>query len=238
MISSETIKELATKNQTTETNIVREYVQNLFLKHFYSQDNSGHVLFKGGTALRLIHESPRYSEDLDFNAPADKEDLEHLTKKTLLEMNREGLGLKMTESKKTSGGYLGIIEGVAGEWTTSILINISTRAEATEPEPAMITCLFMPPYLISALQEDSMVEEKISALLQRTKPRDFFDLYFILRKGMSKKTVASHRSRLIKEVEKIDDQKIARELKVFLPKSFWPIIRNLREHLMTELQRR
>lgn len=54
-------------------------------------------------------------------------------------------------------------------------------------------------------------EKKINALLQRKKPRDFFDLYFILRKGISRKTVASHKNRLMdeenlkKEPEKIDE---------------------------------
>ena len=42
-------------------------------------------------------------------------------------------------------------------------------------------------------------EKKINALLQRKKPRDFFDLYFILRKGISRKTVASHKNRLMDE---------------------------------------
>lgn len=239
MISSETIKEFTVKNQTTEMNVVREYIQNLFLSYLYQQDRSEQILFKGGTALRLIHESPRYSEDLDFTGFVIKEkDIETILKRTLVAVNREGIDMKITESKSTSGGYLSIIEGTAGEWKPRILINVSLRPKTVEKEAVLITNPFMPPYLVFSLPENQMVLEKINALLKRKKPRDFFDLYFILRKGISRKIVASHKNKLMSEIKEIDDKAISRELKLFLPRSFWPVIRNLRENLIRELERR
>ncbi len=239
MISSETIKEFTVKNQTTEMNVVREYIQNLFLSYLYQQDRSEQILFKGGTALRLIHESPRYSEDLDFTGFVIKEkDIETILKRTLVAVNREGIDMKITESKSTSGGYLSIIEGTAGEWKPRILINVSLRPKTVEKEAVLITNPFMPPYLVFSLPENQMVLEKINALLKRKKPRDFFDLYFILRKGISRKIVASHKNKLMSEIKEIDDKAISRELKLFLPRSFWPVIRNLRENLIKELERR
>jgi predicted nucleotidyltransferase component of viral defense system len=47
---------------------VREYLQTLILKGIYSQSRSDGLLFLGGTALRLGHALPRFSEDLDFDA--------------------------------------------------------------------------------------------------------------------------------------------------------------------------
>lgn len=47
----------------------RDYVQHLFLSALYAHSQA--LLFKGGTALRVLHRSPRYSEDLDFNATFD-----------------------------------------------------------------------------------------------------------------------------------------------------------------------
>jgi len=47
MITQDTIKKLATKYQTSEFNIAREYSQHLFLSYFYREKHSEKVLFKG-----------------------------------------------------------------------------------------------------------------------------------------------------------------------------------------------
>ena len=239
MISSETIKEFALKNQTTELNIAREYLQNLFLSYFYQQDGSEAILFKGGTALKLIHRSPRYSADLDFSSTvATERDITSVIGKTLIEVNREGVDMSIIETKSTSGGYLAIIAGNVWGWKISILINISLRSKKVEKEAVMITNPFMPSYIALALQEDQIVLEKISALLDRKKPRDFFDLYFMIRAGMSRKIVAAYKAKLMGEVEKIDDKAISNELKLFLPRSYWPVLREFRKSLLKELKRR
>lgn len=110
--------------------------------------------------------------------------------------------MRITESKSTYGGYLAIIEGTAGDWKPRILINVSLRQKKVEKDAVLITNPFMPPYLVFSLREDLLVLEKISALLKRKKPRDFFDLYFILRKGISRKIAASHKNKLMGEIKK------------------------------------
>ena len=66
MIELKTLKQFSNRNQTTLDNVVREYFQHLFLSFLYQEKKSECLLFKGGTALRLIWQSPRFSEDLDF----------------------------------------------------------------------------------------------------------------------------------------------------------------------------
>ena len=66
MIEKSFLQNYAVKKQTGLDNIFREYVQELFLRNFYSQSGSKDFLFKGGTALKLVFGSPRFSEDLDF----------------------------------------------------------------------------------------------------------------------------------------------------------------------------
>lgn len=61
MISEEEIQRLASKYQTSEGNIRREYFQHLFLSYFYQQPKAADIFFKGGTALRLLYQSPRFS---------------------------------------------------------------------------------------------------------------------------------------------------------------------------------
>src|SRR3990172_452987 len=68
MITQETIRKLAVQFRTSEfPNVVREYFQHLFLSQLYKLERADNLLFKGGTALRVIYGSPRFSEDLDFS---------------------------------------------------------------------------------------------------------------------------------------------------------------------------
>lgn len=68
MISNEALEKLATQYQTgVFPNIVREYFQHVFLSELYKLPETEKILFKGGTALRIINGSPRFSEDLDFS---------------------------------------------------------------------------------------------------------------------------------------------------------------------------
>ncbi len=68
MISIETLEKLSKQYQIALfPNIVREYFQHLFLAELYKFPDAGKLLFKGGTALRIVYGSPRFSEDLDFS---------------------------------------------------------------------------------------------------------------------------------------------------------------------------
>ena len=68
MLAPDAIRALATQYHTTDyPNTVREYVQHLFLSAFYKREAATDFLFKGGTALRIVYGSPRFSEDLDFS---------------------------------------------------------------------------------------------------------------------------------------------------------------------------
>src|SRR3989337_839141 len=102
MISWEVLAEAAKKNQTTELNVAREYCQTLFLSSFYQEPGSEHVMFKGGTALRIIYGSPRFSEDLDFSGfRTSQGEIENWVVSALGEMERNAIPVSIAESKKT-----------------------------------------------------------------------------------------------------------------------------------------
>ncbi len=240
MISSEAIKDLSVKNRTNEVNIVREYFQNLFLSYFYQKEKSKNVLFKGGTALRLIYHSPRFSEDLDFTGiEIGTKDVTGIVTETIIDLGREGLDVHILESKSTSGGYLSILDCKIGEWTTRIQIEVSLHREKKHKEGkvVLISNQFIPSYTLVSLSEERLVSEKIDALLKRGKSRDFFDLYFILRERISIKSIVPCKESLLREIYKIDNRTLKMELKIFLPVSFWNILDNLKENLIRELER-
>ena len=66
MLDKETAQDLSKKLNIDLFTIYREYLQLLFLKYFYNQKETDKVYFKGGTALRFLFGSFRFSEDLDF----------------------------------------------------------------------------------------------------------------------------------------------------------------------------
>ncbi len=48
-------------------NLLREYVQAMVLRSLHESEAFVNLCFVGGTALRFIHNLPRFSEDLDFS---------------------------------------------------------------------------------------------------------------------------------------------------------------------------
>ena len=52
----------------------RDYLQHLLLYGLSGRTQG--LVFKGGTALRLVYRGNRYSEDLDFNVAVDAQDLD------------------------------------------------------------------------------------------------------------------------------------------------------------------
>lgn len=59
MITKETIDKLAKQYQMSAfPGVVREYFQHVFLEQLYKLPEAERLLFKGGTALRIIYGSP------------------------------------------------------------------------------------------------------------------------------------------------------------------------------------
>ena len=59
-----------------------ELLQLILLNALYSQKGSEKLFFQGGTAIRWVYGGLRFSEDLDFVTPHEREDIELLLKKT------------------------------------------------------------------------------------------------------------------------------------------------------------
>jgi predicted nucleotidyltransferase component of viral defense system len=231
MLATDEIKRLALKLQTTELNTRREYAQHEFLRFFYQQPNSDQVFFKGGTALRIVYQSPRFSEDLDFDSKLKISELEAIIEVTLVELQKDGVASEIVESKKTSGGYLGIMT-LDGMKTS---LEISNRRQAAG-EIETIVGEFTAPYVLYSLEKTSLVGEKIAALKSRQKPRDFYDLYFMLRAKMLNLEQKKQLGEVVKIIEgtKINFE---RELEIFLPKAYWPVIGDFKQILLREIER-
>jgi len=235
MLSEQQLSEIATRTQGSFINIAREYVQNLFLSHFYSQERSESILFKGGTALRIIYKSPRFSEDLDFSASTiQKKAIEDLLQATMVRLDQEGIEVELEESTATTGGFLCIIKAAAAGHNFNITIEISSRKKKPSGQLILVENPYINNYTVMSLKREELISEKIEALLGRKKPRDFFDLYFMLRADLLPERSVLKKILPVIEATKIDFKK---ELGEFLPKSHQRIIKGFRDTLLSEIKR-
>ncbi len=237
MITYDKIDFIKTKSQTNEQNVRREYFQHLFLFNLYKQERSNNIFFKGGTALRLVFRSPRYSEDLDFSSKkVDLATLENMVENTLVEIERSGIETDIKESKNTTGGYLAIANFRAWKLDMSLKIEISSRDTNPVGTLSSVENEYIPTYSITTLEKSTITTEKVTALLTRGKPRDFYDIYFLLRANLltSENKLQLQQIHAVLQSTKIDFDK---ELKIFLPQSHWGLIENFKQILSDELKR-
>ncbi len=238
MVTEDQIQKLATKYQTSQLNVMREYLQHLFLSYFYQLPQTGEIYFKGGTALRIIYQSPRFSEDLDFSTnKKDVAGIENSLVEVLEEIEKENIEGNLQEAKTTIGGYLSIIDFMLFGQVVPIQIEISFRDRGNRGEIIGITdSNYVPPYNIVLQVEEQLIDEKMRVLLGRKKPRDFYDLYFILRSRM---LPPEKKDFLLQVLKNLREAKInfGVELKQFLPKTHWVIIRDFKQTLKREIER-
>ena len=235
MLSEQQLSEIATKTQSGFINVAREYIQNLFLNYFYAQEGSGSILFKGGTALRILYKSPRFSEDLDFSTPTiHKKIIEDLLQETMIRLDQEGIQVSLKESTATTGGFLCILNTQIARHKFDISIEISSRKKKLSGQLVLVENPYIDNYTVMSLKREELISEKIEALLNRKKPRDFFDLYFMLRANLMPEKSVLKKILPVIEATKIDFKK---ELGEFLPQSHQRIIKGFRDTLLSEIKR-
>jgi len=234
MLDIKFLQDLAVKKQTNELSIYREYCQHLFLSYFYSKKGSDKFLFKGGTALRIVFESPRYSVDLDFSTESiSVEKIENLLLSVIQDLQNEGLTiLKIPASEQTTGGYISFLDFTSNVFNPRIQINIQKKdANSLAGSSKLVVNDFTPPYTIVYLNDAILISEKIEAFLTRenAKERDFFDLYFILNDNQIRNLVKRDnqlKGRILERLNAVDDNQIRNGLKDLLPINFQNLLIN------------
>jgi len=182
MLSIKNLEKFTKQAQTSIQNVVREYCQHLFLSYLYQQPDSEKLLFKGGTALRVLLHSPRYSEDLDFTGiNLTQQEIENMFIDTLAEVERTGIEVSLMEAKKTTGGYLGIAEFRAYEKKIPVQIEVSLRnTKSLKGIRTIVENEYITAYTLVHLPIEEITQGKLSALMSRHKARDFYDYFFLL----------------------------------------------------------
>ena len=190
MITQEQIQALAKRKNIDQDTILREYVQALMLKELYNEKLSQRIYFKGGTAIHLLLGGTRYSMDLDFTAEIPTATLNELLAKIRQRLEIELPGVRLKSSrKKINHSFSKILTYLpqGRKIPLNIAIDISLREKPrNEVKKTILKTDFPISGLPVILHLDwaEILAEKIRALLIRGKGRDFYDLYYLLYKGI------------------------------------------------------
>ena len=232
MLNIENLEEFTNQHQTSIENVMREYCQHLFLSYLYQLPGSERLLFKGGTALRIVFRSPRFSEDLDFTGSnITQDEVEEIFTNTLANIEKAGITVEIDEGKPTTGGYLGIAVFHAYDKKISVQIEVSLRrGKYPAGNRAVIQSDYMSPYSLVHLPTEDIIQGKLNALMARHKPRDFYDYFFLLSGNyplVKDKKYLNTVMELLKK-SKIDFRS---EIKMLLPKSHSMHLRDFKKIL-------
>lgn len=237
MLNIKNLEQFTDQAQTSITNVVREYCQHLFLSYLYKQPGAEKLLFKGGTALRIVFQSPRYSEDLDFTGSnITGRVVEEIFMSTLAELENTGIDVELEEGKSTTGGYLGIVIFKLYDKTIPVQIEVSLRkGKPVKDTRTLIENEYIPAYTLVHLSKEEIVEGKMQALINRHKPRDFYDYFFLLSGNYP---LVKEKSSLTMVQRLLDETKInfRNELREFLPASHTMHLRDFKKVLEQKIK--
>lgn len=138
------------------------------------------LVFGGGTMLRLCHEMPRYSIDMDFWF---YKEVEYKSFYHQLE-NLISHEYDVTDMQNKFYSILVEIRKRVGTPKLKIEIRKSLAAGGTTEEKIAFSPHFATQVLVRGFTLNQMFKNKVSALLDRVEIRDAFDLEFLARRGV------------------------------------------------------
>ncbi|MFH1283496.1 MAG: nucleotidyl transferase AbiEii/AbiGii toxin family protein [bacterium] len=217
-------------------NIMREYLQYKVLSVIFDSKFGHKLAFMGGTALRIIYDHNRFSEDLDFdNLGLDRFEFGQMTDLIKRKLEQEGY---IVEIKNVFKGayrcYLKINKvlydlGLSGYKEEKLLIQIDTEPQNFNYEPTFIILNKFDVFLrIRFVPIDILLSQKLYAILHRKRSlgRDFYDTVFLfgrakpnfkyLQQKISVKDIASLKKKMLLKCKTLDFKRLTKDVEAFL----------------------
>jgi predicted nucleotidyltransferase component of viral defense system len=193
----EVLKEQFTKSMSKEDkeNRLREFLQILILKILHDKEWFENLTFTGGTALRILFNTRRFSEDLDFSLTAPSGyDFKKLCRDLHAQMELHGIGMEATpDTGKTVHAVMLRFPGMLNTLGISPLpgqkLSIKLEVDTRPPEGGKIENTLLNKTYVFYLRHfdlSSLFATKIAACFYRkyVKGRDFYDLIWYLSRNV------------------------------------------------------
>ncbi|KCZ70970.1 protein of unknown function (DUF1814) [Candidatus Methanoperedens nitroreducens] len=165
-----------------------DYLQHILLL-FLSKRAGTWLVFKGGTALQKAYGLNRFSDDLDFTSK--KEDLEEIAHGIKTDLAIFGLEneLKINRMENVSEVIVYSIKGPLYDGTPRSMavqrVEVSLRERVILKEEIHEVVPVYPdlqPYLLTMMNPEEILSEKVRAIMTRNKARDVYDTRFLIKK--------------------------------------------------------
>jgi predicted nucleotidyltransferase component of viral defense system len=173
-------------------NVAREYLQARILGALQRRGAMIPLAFHGGTALRFLYASARYSEDLDFalEQATGEYDFRGYLRAIHSAFTAEGyqVELKVSDRKTVHSAFVrfrGLLYELDLSPHPDEVLAVKIEVDTNPPAGAELTTTIVRRYVILQLQHHdraSLLAGKLHAILQRpyTKGRDVYDLLWYL----------------------------------------------------------
>ena len=237
MLNITEIEQFYPENQKPfKRNILREYLQYKILQFIFESEYHSKLSFMGGTCLRIVFGTNRFSEDLDFdNFELAEKDFDSLSQLVANQLEDEGYSVEIRTVHK--GAYRCYIRipgllfdnKLSGYQEEKILIQLDTEAQRYDYQTDsflmnkfdIITKIFHTP-------KDILLSQKLWAIINRRTPkgRDFYDAMYLfsvakpdynyLRLKADIKNLNGLKERLHARMESINIKQLTRDVSPFL----------------------
>jgi predicted nucleotidyltransferase component of viral defense system len=190
MLTKAQIQRIARRHRVGMQAQERDYLQHLILWLLYSR--SQELVFKDGTALRLVYGGNRYSEDLDFNGPDDVAVLQALWREVIAGLEDFGILAEMRNAWASDVGYSfdvsfrGPLYDGRDRSKGKVRVDVNRRPEEVEAHRELVHSEYddVRPFVVTVLTLEHMLAEKVRAMLVRGRPRDLYDIWMLLHRGV------------------------------------------------------
>src|SRR3989344_7225356 len=216
--------------------LLREYLQYKILEIIFASEYAARLSFLGGTALRLIYNNARFSEDLDFdNFDLKENEFNDLSQKVRAGLQAQGLSAEISEAGKNAYRcnvrfpdilYANELSNHEGE---KVLLQIDSWSHGFQYRPdKKILNKFDVFSEIFVMPPDILLSQKIYAAInrKRAKGRDFFDIVFLLsfakpnypylRLKLGVDNPSALRQRLAETIMELDFAELGKDVRPFL----------------------
>jgi predicted nucleotidyltransferase component of viral defense system len=216
--------------------MLREYLQYKILKIIFESKYATKMSFLGGTALRIVHQNSRFSENLDFdNFNLSESEFEELS--LIIKRGLELEGCKVEVRTIFKNAYhcdmrlpeILYNSGLAPMKNEKISILVDTLAhEFYYVADKIILNKFDVYTTILSTPIDILLAQKFYAVFNRktAKGRDFYDIVFLLSKAkpnmdyisfkLNIQSLNKLRSEILKKCETLDFKSLSRDVQPFL----------------------
>jgi len=189
MLDMADLKRRAGKDGVPQATVEKDFALSVALAVIADSELATRLVFKGGTAIKKMYfEDARYSEDLDFSVRGtNKHEILAALRKAFEGKRLEGLLFGDVEEEKTSAG-LKLAVRFTGPLAhpQRIRFDFSFRENLAGPavEAEIIDTYGLGKRSLLVLSLEEIFAEKLHALGSRVAPRDLYDVWFLLGKGV------------------------------------------------------